>query len=40
MYERKSYRGVMAKVLDCDLEISDFGLHTRYHVQFRISILR
>ena len=27
-------RGVMAKVLDCDLEASEFELQSRYYVHF------
>ena len=33
------FRGVMAKALDCNLEISEFKLRSRYYIQFRTNTL-
>ena len=35
----QSTAGVMAKVLDCSLEVSEFELQSRYYVHFRINTL-
>ena len=34
-----SFRGVMAKVLDCSLEVSEFELQSGYYVLFQTNTL-
>ena len=34
-----SLRGVVDKMLDCDIVVSDLEYHSRYYVDFRTTIL-
>ena len=36
---RRSLRGVMAKVLDCGLKLSEFKLPSHYYIYFQINTL-
>ena len=36
--KKRSFRGVMPKLLDCDLEVREFEFQSRYYVHFKTRI--
>ena len=37
--DKDSSRGIVAKMLDCGIVLSEFELQSRYYVKFRINII-